>query len=550
MSAASAAEPGAEDLTLSIHVPHFVTSMLAQIPGANEYLKWWINLWRENPVHLLVETTLILLILYILLQRPSKKRSKMETLPAAVAQELLNEYEPEPLCPPLTEGARMVLEDSVLLETKPSKYTKVSGVDKEVLNLTTMDFLGFGQRKEIHKAAEDALNKYGCGSCGPRGFYGSIDVHVFLEKDLANFFGTDDCIVYSDADSTATSAIPAFSNRSDLLVVDEAVNDAIITGVNLSRSRVLFFKHNDMEDLARVLQKVEEEDRRLKRKPQRRFIVVEGLYRNYGDVCPLDEVVGLKNKYRWRLFLDESHSIGVFGASGKGVAEHFGIEMSEIDLFVSSLSTTFASVGGFCVGSREVVEHQRLSGAGYCFSASSPPFVSTVASQAIKLLTSEARSKLAPAVKKNAQTFHAAVRKLADGDLVTVSNPSSALAHVRLAPKYQLAEDPADYDEATRCAEEKTLRAITKKMREEGVLATVANYIILPDTVKQVVGSNKRPPLPPPSIRFAITALHDEDELTRAVQTLVKCTREALKDHPSEAPVTVSTPSITLRKRH
>mmetsp|Transcript_11422 Transcript_11422/g.22419 ORF Transcript_11422/g.22419 Transcript_11422/m.22419 type:complete len:544 (+) Transcript_11422:413-2044(+) len=538
-----------QNLTLSIQVPHFVTSMLETIPGATEYLKWWINLWRENPVHLLVETTLILLILYILLQRPSKKKSKMETLPAAVAQELLNEYEPEPLCPPMNENARMVLEDTVLIESKPAKYVKVEGQDKELLNLTTMDFLGFSQRPEIHKSAKDALNKYGCGSCGPRGFYGSIDVHVFLERDLANFFGTDECIVYSDADSTASSSIPAFSNRADLLVVDEAVNEAILTGLNLSRSRVLFFKHNDIEDLTRVLERVAEEDRRLKRKPQRRFIVVEGLYRNYGDICPLDEVVQLKNKFKWRLFVDESYSIGIFGANGKGVAEHFGIPISEIDLFVSSLSTTMSSVGGFCVGSREVVEHQRLSGAGYCFSASSPPFVSTVASEVLTLMSKEARTTLVPALKRNAQHFHNEIRKLGAEELVTVSNPSSALVHVRLAPKYQLAEEGSEYDDATRCAEDKTLRKITTLMRDEGVLATVANYITSSDPAKQMISNVKRPALPPPSIRFALTAIHDQNELTKAAQALVKCTRIALKDHPTSSPSVETAPTDNLRRR-
>ncbi|CAK9050055.1 Serine palmitoyltransferase 1 (Long chain base biosynthesis protein 1) (LCB 1) (Serine-palmitoyl-CoA transferase 1) (SPT 1) (SPT1) [Durusdinium trenchii] len=525
-----AAAKGADEFTVEIHIPQFVTNALDRVPFLTTYLKWWIELWRENPVHLLVETALIVLILYILLKRPSKKKSKLETLPPAMVQDLLNDFKPEPLCPELNPAAKQVLDDIVVLEEKAAKYTKVRGVDGKVLNCVTLDFLGLGQRKEITDAANAALDKYGCGSCGPRGFYGSIDVHVYLEQDLAKFFGTEEAIVYSDASSTASSAIPAFSNRADLLVVDDGCNESIMTGVNLSRSRVLFFKHNDMEDLARLLEKVADEDKRLKRSPQRRFIITEGLYRNFGDIAPVDEIVRLKHKYKWRLFLDESHALGVFGANGRGVHEHFGVEAKDIELLIASLSTTLSSVGGFCVGTREVVEHQRLSGAGYCFSASSPPFVSTAASAAIKVLDEEGRSKLMPTIKRNAQFFNAKVYELGAGLISPTSNPASALVHLRLAPEYRVCKDRADYTEASRCKEDKALREITRRMRDKGFLLTVANYIVPSDDAKVKVGSSEMPPLPPPSIRAVITALHTEDELTAVAQTLCDVTKQVVQE--------------------
>lgn len=514
----------AEELTLSIHVPSFVTSALSHLPS---YL---VGLWQEHPVHLAVEVLLVLLILFILLKRPAKKKSKLESLPASVAQELINDYEPEPLCPELNPVARQVLDDVVVLEEKPAKYTKVRGSPERLLNLATMDFLGFGQRAEVLKAASDALDKYGCGSCGPRGFYGSIDVHVYLEQHLAKFFGTEEAIVYSDASSTATSAIPAFSNRADLLVVDDGVNDSVLTGVNLSRSRVFFFKHNDMADLERILVKVAEEDKRLRRTPQRRFIVVEGLYRNFGDIAPLDEVVALKRKYKWRLFLDESHSIGVFGASGRGVAEHFGVPSSDVELLISSLSTTLASVGGFCVGTREVVEHQRLSGAGYCFSASSPPFVSTAASASVALLEAEAKATLMPTIRHNAEFFHKQLASLTGAYLVSKSNPASGLVHVRLMPKFRCAADRAGYDEPARFAEDAKLRKMSREMRAKGFLVTVASYIVSPAAqTKQTIGSAKRPALPPPSLRLVVTALQTEDELSAVAKALLETATSVLE---------------------
>lgn len=371
-------------------------------------------------------------------------------------------------------------------------------------------------RPEIEKAANDALSKYGCGSCGPRGFYGSIDVHVYLEQDLAKFYGTEEAIVYSDAASTVTSAIAAFCNRSDLLIVDEGCSDPIMTGVVLSRSRVLFFKHNDMVDLEKQLVLIDDEDKRLKRKPQRRFVVVEGLYRNFGDIVPLDQVVELSKKYKWRLFMDESHSIGSFGSTGKGVTEHFGVAVSDIDILCSALSTSLCSVGGFCVGTREVVDHQRLFGAGYCYSASSPPFVSTVASAALKLLENQG-TQLARHLKNNSQLLH---KKLQGSKfLVTTSNPSSPLVHIRVAPEFQKYVD--DHSEEARFAEEKLLRAVVKICRQAGILITVSNYI-LPEPHSMV------PLPPPPSIRIAVTAAHTEEDLDRAAKTILNAAEKVL----------------------
>jgi len=512
------------------------------------YLDWWITLWHDNPVHLLVETTLIVLILYILIKRPTPKKTKVETLPSSVVQELIDEFEPEPLCPPMDKGAEMILEDRIVLEGKAKKYTKVRGVEEPVLNMVTFDFLGIGQRDEIKQAATKALDKYGCGSCGPRGFYGSIDVHVYLEQHLAKYFGTEEAIVYSDAASTLSSSIPAFSNRADLLVVDDGCNDPIMTGVNLSRSRVLFFKHNDMKDLESILEKIDEEDKRLNRKPQRRFIIVEGLYRNYGDIAPLPELMELKEKYKWRIYVDESHSIGVFGKGGRGVHEHFGIPSKDIDLLISALSTTLSSVGGFCVGSREVVEHQRLSGSGYCFSASSPPFVSTCASAGIEIMTNEA-DKMIPKLQKNAKFFNAKVNDCSDGRLVTTSNPESALVHIRLGSEYRHADGRNSYTEETRCAEESVLREIVREVKKKGYLLCVSNYIVAASS-RKAVGKNPPQALPPPSIRAVVTTLQTEDELESVAKALAEIAkRVVVKPEPKPAGETVKYNSHFKKRR-
>mmetsp|Transcript_9257 Transcript_9257/g.16224 ORF Transcript_9257/g.16224 Transcript_9257/m.16224 type:complete len:553 (-) Transcript_9257:38-1696(-) len=528
----SSLNKGAEEVTVSFQIPKFAVALMERFPVAASYVKWLVEACYNNPIHLAVEVVLIVLLLYILFKRPGKKRSKLATLPPNIVQELIDEYQPEPLCPPLSKASELILSDSVILEEKPAKYTKIRGSDKTLLNAATMDFLGLGQRKEIHDAASAALDKYGCGSCGPRGFYGSIDVHVYLEQNLAKFFGTEEAIVYSDANSTASSAIPAFSNRADLLVVDDGCNDSIMTGVNLSRSRVLFFKHNNMEDLERVLSKVKDEDKRLKRNPQRRFIVVEGLYRNFGDVAPLDKVLQLKKQYLWRLFLDESHSVGVFGPTGRGVAEQYGIPIKEVDVFVASLSTTLASVGGFCAGTHEVVEHQRLSGAGYCFSASSPPFVSTAASAALEVIDSEGKTKLLPKLKQNSEFIHAEINRQGKNYVETVSDKSSALVHVRLADRFRYASSRLEYDAESRYMEESVLLDICKEVRNRGFLVCMSKYVTN-EGASKTIGSSPRPALPPPSLRIAVTSEHEQKELADLASVLCEVASGILDKAPT-----------------
>ena len=145
-----------------------------------------------------------------------------------------------------------------------------------------------------------------------------------------------------------SSTIPAFAKKGDLLLVDEACSEPIVTGLTLSRATVQYFKHNDIKDLRSIMDSIAEDDRKLHRDSlqQRRFIVVEGIYRNTGDICDLPGVVSLKDKYCYRLMLDESISFGTLGASGRGITEHFGLQITDIEMINLSMETVLASVGG------------------------------------------------------------------------------------------------------------------------------------------------------------------------------------------------------------
>lgn len=306
-----------------------------------------------------------------------------------------------------------------------------------LIDFSSYDFYGMNRNKRIEKTLRETLDGYGVGSCGPRGFYGTIDTHLHLEKALADFAQVDDAIIFSDNSSTIASVIPAFAKRGDLLMVDAGVCSSVYTGCKLSRARIITFKHQDYEDLREQLLKVEKEDKHRGTSPakQRRFIVTEGISRNFGTLLDLPKVLSLKNEFGFRLIVDETISFGVLGKNGRGVTEHFGLPIDSIDLLTGSLETSFASVGGFCVGSQAIVDHQRLSAAGYVFSASAPAYTSTVAQEALAMLQ-EGNGQYEADLANRIESFHASFRKQLGGSgkkrspLTIISDVVSPIVHI------------------------------------------------------------------------------------------------------------------------
>lgn len=394
------------------------------------YSKWWMSLYQSAPHHVWVETSLLVFIVWLMFIRktvdPTKSTDKMR-LTKQEEQMLVDSWTPEPLIP---SGyvPKDTTDSTPLVEYMRGSYLKLKDRSAELLNLSSFDFFGMGQNGEVKEAAAKALEKYGCGSCGPRGFYGTIDVHLLFEAAISKFMGTEEAICYSDGASAISSEIPAFAKKGDLLLVDCACSEPIYTGVCLSRATIQFFNHNDMAELRKILESIAKDDKRLKRDTtqQRRWIIVEGVYRNSGNICPLPEVLALKKEFGYRLFLEESYSFGTLGATGRGATEHFGVSVNEIDILNVSLETALGSVGGVCVGTREVVDHQRLSGAGYCFSAAAPPFLSAVAIQSLAHLENDA--SLIRSLRTNIDLFHCFLTS----DIYVASCRESAIIHLNL----------------------------------------------------------------------------------------------------------------------
>ena len=413
---------------------------VAHLPA--HYAKWWWNLVQNDPIHVFIETTLIFSIVYILFARSKDWREMPKELTAKEQEELIHEWKTQPLTPPMTEEEDDDL-DIVVHAMHGNKLDITVGDNptrKTVLNFGNFDFLGWtsdASREVLRQASLEALDRYGCGSCGPRGFYGTVDVHLELEKVFADFCGTPDSILYSDGASTCSSTVAAFCKRGDLLVVDEAVYEPIRTGVTLSRATVKWFKHNDMVDLRRVMMEVQETDKRLRRpqNAQRRFLVVEGLYKDTGSIAPLDELVKLKHEFSYRLILDESFSFGTLGKTGRGALEHFGLQvMHDAEIVTIGLENSMGSVGGITVGTEEIVDHQRLSGSGYCFSAASPPFTASAAIAALAQMRSH--PELLVRLRENQAYLYDQVTAMCaqlDGVLVVTSDPLSPITMLSVA---------------------------------------------------------------------------------------------------------------------
>lgn len=453
--------------------------------------------------HLVFEVLLILWIIRLLFFTKSYKPERT-ILTEAEKEALITEWQPEPLTPNIPEDDPALCNvKNRLVNSKIGKYVVING--QECLNLAALNFLGMTGRKDIEEHSIATIKKYGVGTCGPRGFYGTFDVHLNLEEKVASFLKCEEAILYSYGFATIASAIPAYSKRGDIIFCDAGVNFAIQKGILASRSRVEYFKHNDMEDLERILKDQEKADKKnpKKAKATRRFLVVEGLYINYGDICPLPKLIELKERYKVRVILDESVSFGTLGKSGRGVTEHFGVSIDEITLTSVSLENALSSNGGLCVGRAFVIDHQRLSGQGYCFSASLPPLLATSAEYALGLL--EKNPDMVSALESNSRYMHQELRRL-EG-IKTVSEPISPIQHLRL--------EKSSGDWST---DRRLLQQVVEKAEEGKVAITIAAYLVLDETH-----------VPPPSIRISVSCELSQQDIKNAIDVLSKVCESVLR---------------------
>jgi len=492
-----------------------------------------------DPLHVTIEAVCVIIIVYLWLQKSYKIRERPETLSEQEIDTLVDEWEPEPLVPRLSEQQKWNDGKSRVLKSSPSAEIELED-GSSALNFASTNFLGMADHPKTKEAAIAALQTYGCGSCGPRGFYGTMDKHIECESRLASFMQTEEAIIYSSGFATVASAIPAFSKVFDLIICDSGVIHSVQTGVGLSRSKVVYFRHNDMADLRRILEQTRKDDVDQKKKQYRTFVVIEGLYQNYGDVAPLREIVALKNEYYFRIIMDDSLGVGTLGKTGKGTCEYWDVPTSAIDVVTSSLSHALGSVGGFCVGARTVVFHQRLNASGYVFSASSPPYLVASATQALNLI-SESGGEYQKLLHEKIQLFHEEIKDIEEVGLkVRGSFRDSPVIHFEvvksaLGSKFKEIEEEELKTSSEgkvkldrRFAKQESVKA-KQRLREEQILQNIVDEALQQGVVflrPSYVEMEKF--MPAPSIRINISLSHEDEHLRKAASVLKECTKKAL----------------------
>ena len=258
--------------------------------------------------------------------------------------------------------------------------TEVEMGGHKVLMFGSNAYTGLTGDQRVIDAAKKALDQYGSGCAGSRFLNGTLDLHVKLEKELAEFEGKDDSLCFSTGFSVNAGVIAMVVGRNDYVICDDRDHASIVDGRRLSFAHQLKYKHNDMEDLEKILQKLPYEAIKL--------IVVDGVFSMEGDLANLPEIVKLKHKYNCSIMVDEAHGLGVFGREGRGVCDHFGLT-DEVDLIMGTFSKSLASIGGFIAGDADTINFLRHTCRTYIFSASDTPAATAAALEALHIVRSE-----------------------------------------------------------------------------------------------------------------------------------------------------------------
>uniref|UniRef100_UPI004026A3F2 serine palmitoyltransferase n=1 Tax=Prevotella sp. TaxID=59823 RepID=UPI004026A3F2 len=260
------------------------------------------------------------------------------------------------------QGPEVTMEGHQVLMFGSNAYTGLTGDDRVIA------------------AAEKALLKYGSGCAGSRFLNGTLDIHVQLEKELAEFEHKDAALCFSTGFSVNAGVIPQLVGRGDYVICDDRDHASIVDGRRLSFATQLHYKHNDMEDLERVLKKLPHKAVKL--------IVVDGVFSMEGDLAKLPEIVELKHKYNCSIMVDEAHGLGVFGEQGRGVCHHFGLQ-DEVDVIMGTFSKSLASIGGFVAADWDTINYLRHTSRTYIFSASDTPAATAAAIEALHIIQEE-----------------------------------------------------------------------------------------------------------------------------------------------------------------
>ncbi|CDZ76650.1 Putative pyridoxal phosphate-dependent acyltransferase [Legionella massiliensis] len=253
---------------------------------------------------------------------------------------------------------------------------------KEYLNFTSYNYLGLAAHPEVVSASCDAIRQYGTSVSASRLVSGQKIIHQELEWELAKLLGVEDAVVFTCGHATNVMTIAHLYGPGDLVLHDELAHNSLVLGAEYSNARRISFPHNDWQALDNILNRERSFYRRV-------LIVIEGVYSMDGDIPPLDKFIEVKNRHAAWIMIDEAHSIGVLGESGKGIGEHYGINPFDVDIWMGTLSKSLASCGGYIAGKKELIEYLKYTCPGFVFSAGLCPANAAAALASIKVMGKE-----------------------------------------------------------------------------------------------------------------------------------------------------------------
>lgn len=250
-----------------------------------------------------------------------------------------------------------------------------------VIMLGSNSYLNLSTHPQVMEGAKQALEKFGYGMGAVSNYAGITDIHKELEKRIANFYGTEDSIVFPSGYGANIGIISALCGKNDVIINDAANHASIFDGCMLSGADIKVFPHRDMKGLERILTRIPDEK-------TGRLIITDGVFSMDGDMAPLDKIIELAEKYNCRLMVDDAHGVGVVGPTGRGTSEYYGV-MDKIDLNVGMLSKGPGGLGGYCAASRQIIQYLRLYARSYFFSTALPASVAGGLNEAFKLLEAD-----------------------------------------------------------------------------------------------------------------------------------------------------------------
>lgn len=253
---------------------------------------------------------------------------------------------------------------------------------REFINFSNYSYLGLAGHPAVNRAAKEAIDRYGTSASASRLVAGERPIQRKLEEALANLYEVDDCIVFVSGHATNVSTIGCLFGPKDLVIHDSLIHNSVLQGIQLSGATRRSFPHNDMAALEQILAEIRAQFERV-------LIVTEGLYSMDGDIPDLPALVRIKQRHRAFLMVDEAHSLGVLGETGKGVREHFGIQGKEVDIWMGTLSKTLAGCGGYIAGERALIEHLKYAAPGFVYSVGMAPSLAAASLEALRILQRE-----------------------------------------------------------------------------------------------------------------------------------------------------------------